>query len=490
MMIRRRLPDVVGCSVRDDGGVTVTTTEDHEVGAAANLQRDDHQDYSSTINAATKIKKPLRRLLRKTAAIVIQRRRVIVIVVAILILLRYSVFSSVRSSTMCYNSSSRQDEVVYYSIDHLQDIASNRLVVSLGTVAGRENHLLQTVESILRQSVLPKRILVHYSGGDAAEYPVNDLKAKVAAVVLSNQSSCRRRRARGSMLSNLILPPSIEFYPAQDEWRSATKLLGALQIEWKGTTKPSTMTTDLDQETLIVVADDDFIYSTRWLESLLTGHLQHPKDAVGLRGWRVRSDLHWGAPPIAVGGKPHPSGVWGSFPDAERYVMQGCNLCDSFQVGVLTGVHGIVYRPSFFDSDVFTAPTSVYLSMDDIWASGNLAAASVQRWVVPLLGNTARAGSTTVGKHLGQNDSVIDGKNKGVSRSGANDVVLAYFAKAWEKDNIFWSEKDAPVLVGLLPLRHWLSENVILRLYSVPWIRRAVGTWNTKDEALKHTVHS
>jgi hypothetical protein len=349
---------------------------------------------------------------------------------------------------MCYN---RQDEV--YSFDHLQDIASNRLVVSLGTVTGRENLLVQTVESILRQSVLPKRILVHYSGDD---FPVNDLKEKVLLIVSKKSSNLRRREGPISKL------PSIDFYPAQDEWRSAAKLLGALQIEWKGTTKPLT-TTNLDRETLIVVADDDFIYSVRWLESLLTGHLQHPNDAVGLRGWRVRSDLHWGAPHISMGKQPHPNGVWGSFPDVERYVIQGCNLCDSFQVGVLTGVNGIVYRPSFFDSQVFVAPTPVYLSMDDIWVSGNLAAASVQRWVVPLLGTIG----STVGTHLGQNNSTIDRMNKGVSRSRANNLVLVYFAKAWERDNIFWSEKDAPILAGLLPLRHWLSENVILRLYSI-----------------------
>jgi hypothetical protein len=420
----------------------------HTNAGRSGVRDGDHEDYSSN---TTKTKKPLH-LFRKTAAI--QRR---VIVVAILILLLCTFLFSV---CMCYN---RQDDV--YSIAHLQDVASNRLIVSLGTVTGRENQLVQTVESILRQSVLPKRILVHYSGDD---YPVNDLKEKV--LVLVSKQSCNLRR--GEPISKL---PSIDFYPAQDAWRSASKLLGALQIEWKGTIKPLT-TTNLDRETLIVVADDDFIYSVRWLESLLTGHLQHPNDAVGLRGWRVRSDLHWGAPVV---GKPHPSGVWGSFPDTERYVIQGCNLYNSFQVGVVTGVNGILYRPSFFDSDVFAAPSSVYFSMDDIWVSGNLAAASVQRWVVPLLGI-----GSTIGKHLGQNDSAIDRKNKGVSRRRANDLVLAYFAKAWEKDNIFWSEKDAPILAGLLPLRHWLSQNVLLRLYSIPWIRRTVGNWKLNDEAL------
>jgi hypothetical protein len=58
-----------------------------------------------------------------------------------------------------------------FAADFSECFASNRLVVSLGTVTGRENQLVQTVESILRQSVLPKRILVHYSGG---YYPVNE----------------------------------------------------------------------------------------------------------------------------------------------------------------------------------------------------------------------------------------------------------------------------------------------------------------------------
>jgi hypothetical protein len=108
--------------------------------------------------------------------------------------------------------------------------------------------------------------------------------------------------------------------------------------------------------------------------------------------------------------------------------------CYFFQVGVFDGcgVNGmiVVYRPSFFGSDVFAAPTPVYLSMDDIWVSGSLAAASVQRWVVPLLGREARRLESISVKTAVPLIARTKEKESLVG-SRANDLVLAYFAKAF-----------------------------------------------------------
>ena len=138
-------------------------------------------------------------------------------------------------------------------------------------------------------------------------------------------------------------------------------------------------------------------------------------------------------------------------------------------MGVVTGVNGILFRPSFFvDSQIFDAPSSDYFGVDDIWYSGNLASASVERWVVPFLGSGDH--DRNVGWHLGDSKSVIDSKLKSSNRAKANTMTIRYFADAWEKgdgEEMFWSEDDRPKLRGFLPFRHWVSENIIRRSYSM-----------------------
>lgn len=79
--------------------------------------------------------------------------------------------------------------------------------------------------------------------------------------------------------------------------------------------------------------------------------------------------------------------------------------------------------------------------------------------------------SGEVGRHLGTGQTVIDKVNRqrGVhSRAAANNLVIRHFKDAWER-TLFWVSdlKQGPSLRGLLPFRHWVSENVILLLYSL-----------------------
>lgn len=345
----------------------------------------------------------------------------------------------------------------------LQEMAFRKhLVVSMGTVDTRQEQVVQTVRSILKQTVLPAKIQIHYSSisNEGKAYPIDLVRERILQQHndYDAASSSRGQRRIGHHGRTMSFLPSIEFYPGETQWRSANKLLGALK----------------QNSTLIVTADDDFIYSPRWLESLLVGHLQFPNAAVGLRGWRVQPDLTWGAKRIGVGNVHHPDGVWGSFPATERYVILGSKLCQAYRVGVLTGVNGILYQSGKFGPEIFQAPYPLYMSMDDVWISGHLANHSIPRWVVPGFG--------TAGVHLGQHKSVIDLQNKGDSRYAVNNKVLRYFNAVWQKEDLFWSQDDAPVLAGFLPLRHWFSEHVIIGLHSVGWIRRAVGNWRLVDE--------
>mmetsp|Transcript_34223 Transcript_34223/g.82398 ORF Transcript_34223/g.82398 Transcript_34223/m.82398 type:complete len:543 (+) Transcript_34223:166-1794(+) len=401
----------------------------------------------------------------------------------------------------------------------LQALA-RRTTVSIGTVPRRRKELLLTLDSIFRQTIPPAKVQVHYSdphhnwddssGGDGGRdgdgellssrqqsYPGLDDVIHKARSLLEN---VQQQKSSSSNSNNV--KTEISFHPADPNWMSATKLLGFLYQEWNGTEAPPVPRNprhDDDPssikyrnrgenlENLVIVADDDFVYLQSWLESLLRGHLLFPWSAVALRGWRIRRDsrgnLLYGSP--RIGGKIVPDGIWGSFPSSERYIIKGGNIAEPYRVGVVTGVNGILMRPSFFatsgggsngsssssSSDIFQAPNRDYLSVDDIWYSGHLANKSIERWVVPF-GGTGTVGDRDVGTHLGSGKTVIDRQLKAFHRSEANLKTIRYFQDAWKKgdgESLYWSEGTNPAgpkLRGLLPLRHWISENIIIRLYS------------------------
>jgi len=354
---------------------------------------------------------------------------------------------------------------------------SRRTVVSIGTVPSRRNDLLKTLESIFHQTYPPSRVQVHYSSeryhdnnsGADNNNTVNDDESYPDLGEVIREARRLLEYARPNNQREPMMRTQVTFHAADPSWRSATKLLGFLRQQWGGTSPPSPNHPgeDNQNEPLVIVADDDFQYLPTWLESLMAGHLLFPDSAVALRGWRVRKDLRYGAP--SVGNLPHPDGVWGSFPAVERYVIRGANILEPYRVGVVTGVNGILFRPSFFGSEVFDAPSPDYLSVDDIWYSGILANRSVQRWVVPFIGSGNK--ERDVGSHLGGGQTVIDGKLKTYNRGRANQMVIKYFAKAWERGDgasLFWSEESTvqPKLRGFLPFRHWFSEHVILWVYS------------------------
>ena len=118
----------------------------------------------------------------------------------------------------------------------------------------------------------------------------------------------------------------------------------------------------------------------------------------------------------------------------------------------------------------------MHFSLNDVWNSGNLARRSIERWVVPMLGNE------DVGTHLGNHKSVINLNGTGIpSRVVGNTRMLRYFKSDWEQD-LWFSDQDSPPLRGFLPFRHWISENIILGLHSVKLIRDIVGDFKMKVE--------
>lgn len=266
----------------------------------------------------------------------------------------------------------------------IETLAKQRVVVSMATMPGREGVLLETLESLYHQSARPGRVQIHYSHKNKQElYPLAKMKDKVSLMQeryrpKKQSSSPNADEGSNSSNSDEDTNMKITFHLADPQWRSSAKLLGALYLEWNGTSplhrqqqKQTLQTKEVDAETLLVVADDDVAYESVWLESLLVGHIvmgRHQpgvRVAIGMRGWRLQSSLQWGSPPIRKWGVTNYHGPWGAFSAGERYIIMGAKILQPYQVHVLTHVQGALYRPSFFEgTDIFHSPSDVHKSMD------------------------------------------------------------------------------------------------------------------------------
>lgn len=174
--------------------------------------------------------------------------------------------------------------------------------------------------------------------------------------------------------------------------------------------------------------------------------------AVGLRGWRVRSDLHWGVPQEEL----------------DDHVADGWRLAEPFRVGVLTANEGYLIRPRFFvatlHEDTGVAPLASKVSVldleqlnasavhlvDDIWLNGHLATQRIERYVVPLNGvirpapslNTLLAGSAIPSIDVTKAHT-LQGRilREGYTRTTADWVALQLFKDAWRKEDLFYRTK-------------------------------------------------
>ena len=134
--------------------------------------------------------------------------------------------------------------------------------------------------------------------------------------------------------------------------------------------------------------DDDHSYCPDLVSTLVSySNLEtYANTAVGLRGWRVRSDLHWGVSPEEM----------------QDHVADGWKLAEPFRVGVLTANEGYLIKPRFFLDvskledhtldwssgapllDLHQLNASAAHLVDDIWLNGHLSAQGIPRFVVPL----------------------------------------------------------------------------------------------------------
>lgn len=168
--------------------------------------------------------------------------------------------------------------------------------------------------------------------------------------------------------------------------------------------------------------------------------------AIGLRGWRVRSDLHWGVPPE----------------EFDDHVAEGWRLAEPFRVSVLTANDGYLVRPQFFLSnengmqeklleektpllDFITLNSSAARLVDDVWINGHLSKNNIPRYVVPLSSHASTlSGMLVLNRAVPSIDvtkaHALEGQiqRSGFSRTTANWVALNMFQDAWKQEDIFY----------------------------------------------------
>ncbi|KAH8917524.1 hypothetical protein BT69DRAFT_659415 [Atractiella rhizophila] len=374
----------------------------------------------------------------------IQRFLLLFFLVTLLFILRRFFFLYPPYSTSSYIPTSSSP---HSSLSNYSDLA---ILTLSSTLLRLHDELPITLDSLLRQSVRPKEIQVYLPEKERTE--IQDME-------LPWQFYDERVRIR-----------------FVEDRGPATKFLYALKevIDEAGRGKEWL----LEQE--VVVVDDDHSYSPDLLSTLLEARNSYPDAALGMRGWRVRDDLHWGVP----------------FDEVPYHVIQSYAIREPYRVSVLTANEGYMVKPRFFlSSDVLESrgrlPKGTPLSnfsplslradsdaptlhlVDDIFMAGTLCSLGVKRYVVPLppraLPNLDITVSHTLEEHM---------DNDGVSRAEANNQALKYFEGPWRVEGLwyrFMSQQGGryqPKWVGVkVKLSRWWATKSHKR-----WLRSVWGS--------------
>jgi len=296
-------------------------------------------------------------------------------------------------------------------------------IVSLASSSARlgSHELAITLRSLYQQSLEPAEVRLYLPLHDKAAFE-------------------RRRRKGADLLARLLNDVRLKLYYVEDIGPS-TKFVYAI--------KEMLETGRLDQP--IVVVDDDHSYSPSLVSSLVAwASIPELQDAaVGLRGWRLRRDLHWGVPQEEVAG----------------YVQEGYTLAQPYRVSVLTANEGYLIRPQAFlaasarniaASGFSTTSSSQHVPIldvermsetfahlvDDIWMAGHLCTSGIPRYVVPLLPapGVFNGGSATPSIDVTKTHTLMGHFHKdGTSRAQANDETLAMFADCWNREALWYT---------------------------------------------------
>lgn len=283
-----------------------------------------------------------------------------------------------RATARFRNASAGEIAAMYWRAARLQFTASTpsrhipqpsirpeRVVISLTTIPARARHIRPALLSLLDQDEPADRILLNY--------PVTSL----------------RTGAPYPDPATLDLPAGIDVLRCTDSGPS-TKLLPAIGAE---------------PGALIIVADDDVIYPSDFVATLLAAHRSEPAPAWGYRGVALNRQA----------------------PFAELSHIFASALDEPQVADILFGTWGYAVTADMFDEGVFNYPgvDDAVRWVDDVWISGHLARRGVPRKIVA--SRLFPVESLTVMRQA---------LTSGINRSGENDeIAIAAFGDDWSRPN-------------------------------------------------------
>jgi hypothetical protein len=246
--------------------------------------------------------------------------------------------------------------------------SGKRVIVSLSTMPDRIGRLQPAIKSLLNQTRPPDEIVLAVPRFSIRQQRPYDIPAYLSQI------------------------PKVRVLQCDKDWGPATKFIAVVQDE---------LAADRN-ETLIMVIDDDRIYSRDSIELYLHYHTQLPNAALCFRGGPIPPTLSWRHPKIDF----------------------GVDLQAPKATAVITGCGSYLIQPRFFDNSLWDysgAPAGAFY-MDDIWISGCLERGGVEKYVIP-----ASAMMRTVLRQIGTM-TLHDVPN---SRHHQNDETVAFFGAYW-----------------------------------------------------------
>lgn len=209
-------------------------------------------------------------------------------------------------------------------------------VISMSVLPSRFEGLKPTLNSLTDQSVLPEKIIINlprFFKRDQSNYEIPDFVRH---------------------------HPLVQINWIDEDLGPATKLLPALNMY------------EAEPDKLIIVVDDDQIYSRQMIENYIHHAEQLPDAALTLSGWTVPESFN----------HANKVQIYGAI---VRVYRKDTSIKQPMRVDCLQGAASFAVRPKLFDDRVFNfenAPKEAFF-VDDIWISGNLSRTGSAVYVIP-----------------------------------------------------------------------------------------------------------
>ena len=205
-----------------------------------------------------------------------------------------------------------------------------RIVVTMTSLPERMEHVDAAINSILNQTI-----------------PVSEIVFSIPVVSRRTQQSYK-------IPERILNHPVITILRTEKDYGPITKLLPALQREWK------------NPDTLILCIDDDIIYPSTFVSDVLIAREKLGDVALTGVGYTI---------------PPKMRDV-----DRQKYKYKGADIKTPKQIDILMGAGGFMIQPKMFSKEILKTediPEEAFYA-DDLWISFHLAQNKVPCYVAPL----------------------------------------------------------------------------------------------------------